>query len=584
MTHKDDLYYYTREINYLRKEGARFAEKHPNEAFHLGFAGEDKGGGDPHAERIVESFAFLTGKLNRYLEAQFPELVHSLFQMLYPYYLRPTPAKALVLLAPVQGMLDNSREIPKETTLYAKGIGPSSSDLTFTTCWTTWVHPMDISRFYIDPDQLSPHSLSLELRVHKSANPLDLQWDLVDFLISGDTMTRHQLFLYFHERLEGVRLKGRPNARLEIEWIGFDRHHDYNDEDDGRFAHIHFLKDYFDYPERYYYFRIKGLKAAIAAIKDPSQIQLDFILDHLPSTYRPEPEHIRLHTCVARNLFKMPLEGFRVEGNQYEYELTPDSKRADLEVVRLLGVIASKDREKEEVRPYYRFQHQQIAAKRQWFYALRQEGDPLGKSGADARSSWRTFVRFIDGAHLGPGALDSWNISGEAMCSNGIEAQRLQVGQLNRIGAGLKDLIKPRNLELASRPIWPSLSGGSEWKFLAHLALDYSEFHDPTAFKTLLELYIPEDREAQRRKLEGIEPQKTVSDYIVRRGSSIPGERLVLTVDATAFKNAVGDIALFARVLGHFLQAYTSINSFLRLVVVEKASGATFEHTAWGNP
>lgn len=580
MSQNDDLLFFNREMAYLRKEGGRFAEHHPTEAYHLGFAGAAKGGGDPHAERIVESFAFMAGKLNRYLDAQFPELVHSLFQMLYPHYLRPTPAKVLVQLQPVPGMLDGSREIPRETALSAKGVGPGASDLHFTTCWTTWVHPVEIARFFCDPDQLAAHSLSLGLQVHKSANPLDLRWDQIDFLLAGDTMTRHQLFLQFTQHLTGVRVKGSKGKPLKIQWIGFDREHDYGDEDDGRFSYLHYLKDYFDYPQRYYYFRLEGLADAVKSLADPSQVQIDFIFAQLPASYRPEAEHLQLHTCVAQNLFRLPLEGFRVDDHQLEYELTPDSRRPDLQVVRLLGVVAGKDREREEVRPYYRFQHQQVHAQRQWFYALRQEGNPSG--GASGQASWRSFVRFVDSAHQGPGALSGWDISAEALCSNGLEANRLQVGVLNRIGAGLKDIVRPRNLELASRPAWPLVSGEAAWKFLAHLALDYAEFNEPQAFRTLLELYIPSDRDDLLRKAEGVLPRPTVSDYIVRRGSSIPGERLELLVDPAAFKNAIGDVALFAKVLGHFLQAYTTINSFLRLEVIEKASGMRFSHTAWG--
>lgn len=587
---KDDLSYYTKELNYLREEGARFAERNPEVAYHLGFGSQSTTAADPHAERIVESFAFLTGKLSSFLDAQFPELVHSLFQMLYPYYLRPIPAKTLVALTPIEGMVDMSRLVSRGTALSNKKESRSSQATTFTTCWDSWVHPVSVNRFYFDPDVMEPHAVSLELGISPLANLKQIKWEFVDFLIDGDQVTRHYLFFLMHEHLLNVRLKGvaRP---LELEWVGFLRSHDYNDDDEGRFAHIHYLRDYFDYPQRFYYFRIKGLAEAIAELPDGNKVQIDLIFDQLSSGYNPDASQILLNTCVAQNLFKAALEGFEVDDERYEYHLTPESSRPDIEVNTLLEIKASKDREEVPLRPYYRFRHSHIAEKRQWFYAVRHEGAPRQEQGTSPGDSshqgWREFIRFIDSSHVGPGDLKGWHISGTAMCTNGNAAKNMQVGQLNcfgknRQGGGLKDLISPHNLQPATRPIWPKLTGEAEWLFLAHLALDYSEFHNPEAMQTLLKLYILDDRETQIRKLEGITPHKPTSAYIIRKGSSIPGECLRLDIDESCFKNELGDISLFTQVLGHFLKSYASINSFLKLEVYS-SSGANFEFLAWGD-
>ncbi|HYJ92048.1 MAG TPA: type VI secretion system baseplate subunit TssF, partial [Pyrinomonadaceae bacterium] len=59
---RDELLgYYERELVFLRKMGAEFARKYPKIASRL-LLDEEKIE-DPHVERMVEAFAFLTGRI-----------------------------------------------------------------------------------------------------------------------------------------------------------------------------------------------------------------------------------------------------------------------------------------------------------------------------------------------------------------------------------------------------------------------------------------------------------------------------------------------------------------------------------------
>ncbi|HSN99258.1 MAG TPA: type VI secretion system baseplate subunit TssF, partial [Candidatus Nanopelagicales bacterium] len=49
---------YARELSYLRERGAEFAASYPKIAARLGLEGRHCS--DPHVERLLESFAFLT--------------------------------------------------------------------------------------------------------------------------------------------------------------------------------------------------------------------------------------------------------------------------------------------------------------------------------------------------------------------------------------------------------------------------------------------------------------------------------------------------------------------------------------------
>jgi len=61
---------YIGELAYLRIAGAAFAAKYPKVAERLELAGS--GSADPQVQRLIEAFAFLTARLQRQYNSQFP--------------------------------------------------------------------------------------------------------------------------------------------------------------------------------------------------------------------------------------------------------------------------------------------------------------------------------------------------------------------------------------------------------------------------------------------------------------------------------------------------------------------------------
>ncbi len=67
----EDRRYYEEELNYLIEAGREYARLHPERARFLNLA--DPRSRDPHVQRLIESFAFLTGNIRRRIEDDFPE-------------------------------------------------------------------------------------------------------------------------------------------------------------------------------------------------------------------------------------------------------------------------------------------------------------------------------------------------------------------------------------------------------------------------------------------------------------------------------------------------------------------------------
>jgi type VI secretion system protein ImpG len=84
---------YLDELAYLRRMGKEFAHLYPKVASRLELANGVSS--DPHVERLIESFAFLTARLQRRLDSELPEISASLLGILYPNLINPVPPLAI---------------------------------------------------------------------------------------------------------------------------------------------------------------------------------------------------------------------------------------------------------------------------------------------------------------------------------------------------------------------------------------------------------------------------------------------------------------------------------------------------------
>src|SRR5262249_61152899 len=95
---QEALRYYLDELAYLRRMGKEFAHLYPKIAARLEL--NNGVSSDPHVERLIESFAFLTARLERRLDSELPEISGSLLGILYPNLVNPVPPLAVARLDP----------------------------------------------------------------------------------------------------------------------------------------------------------------------------------------------------------------------------------------------------------------------------------------------------------------------------------------------------------------------------------------------------------------------------------------------------------------------------------------------------
>jgi len=88
-------FFFQNELDYLRGAGVTFAHANPKLASHLGV-----GGDDPDVERLLEGFAYLTGRIQENMAHESIEFNHALISVLWPNFLRPIPSATLIRLTP----------------------------------------------------------------------------------------------------------------------------------------------------------------------------------------------------------------------------------------------------------------------------------------------------------------------------------------------------------------------------------------------------------------------------------------------------------------------------------------------------
>ena len=130
--------------------------------------------------------------------------------------------------------------------------------------------------------------------------------------------------------------------------------------------------------------------------------------------------------------------------------------------------------------------------------------------------------------------------------------------------ARIRALVKP------TEPMQPPLGGGTQWRLISHLSLNYLSLTEgsPQALQEILRLYDFSDSSVVHQQIEGI--TAVSSRRVTRRPTSLAwngfcrGMEVTLEFDENKYVGS--SVYLFASVLEKFFGLYASLNSFTQLV------------------
>lgn len=595
------LTYYNRELQYIRETGQEFAKEFPKIAGRLGI--ETLECTDPYVERLLESFAFLTARVQLKLDAEFPRFTQHLLQMVYPHYLCPTPSMAVVQLVPSlsEGALADGFRVPRGSAMKSVIGRGEQTPCEYRTAHDVTLWPIELTgaeytSFLGDLGNLripGKPKAALRLRLQASAG-LNFDQIALDelplFMLGGDEMAfRIYELLLAHTVALVVRPAGGDSAGdivvdNPVRPMGFDDEQALLPYGPRSFQGYRLLQEYFAFPSRFLFANLSGLAAA-RRCKSP-ELEIVIVLDAQDSRLEKAvgPGQFGLFCTPAINLFPKRTDRIHLTEAENEYHIVPDRTRPmDFEihsVTEVLGFGTSAD-QKQEFFPFYAMHDRASAEEMSSYYTLIRDPRMLSakQRSQGTRSSYvgsEVFIALVD-ATQAPIRPQLKQLALQTLCTNRDLTLHIPIGQ-KRSDFALEAGAPVEAVRAVAGPTPPKPSyahGDPTWRLVSHLALNYLSITDDSngggasALRELLSLYGDAADPIIRKQIEGV---RTVESQSVTRRLPVSGPvafgrglEVTLTCDESAFEGL--GVFLLGSVLERFFAKYVSINAFSETVL-----------------
>ena len=587
----DLLLYYERELTFLRQMGVEFAAKYPKVASRLVL--EPDKCEDPHVERMLEAFAFLTARVHLKIDDEFPEITEALLNILHPHYLRPVPSMTVAEFhMDAQAIGEGGLKLDRESILNSRPV--NGVPCKFRTCYDLTFWPLEVTDVeWKTPDRLQPPAKSSEA-VAALRIALKCQGDLkfaqlglssLRFYLNGESNVVHTLYELLCNNCSHIIIRDTsPKSRAQpvilsadaLRPVGFG-------EDEGMlpyarrsFAGYRLLQEYFCFPQKFFFLDLTGLER-ICEAGFGGQAEILLMISPFERGERRQmlelgvsAKTFRLNCAPLVNLFAQTAEPILLDHTAYEYQVVPDvSRRRATEVFEINEVISANPQSGEVVRfePFYSYRHGVNRAKVQAFW--RSSRRPSGYRDDEGTDVFLSLVD-LSSRPVRPN-LDALTV--RTVCTNRDLPARLpfgnEAGDFELEGAlpvkRIVALIKPTDA------LRPPVGKDSMWRLVSQLSLNYLSLveNGREALQEILRLYNFTGSTYSDKQIEGLtglDSRRHFARVISEDGVVFArGTQVEMEFDEEQFVG--GGVYLFASVLEYFLGLYVSMNSFSQLRV-----------------
>ena len=572
--------YYRDELNYLREMGDLFAKANPRLSKHL-----SKDATDPDVERLMEGFAFLVGRLRQRLDAEMPEIAHSLLKLIWPHYLRPVAPITTLQFKCTEGAGPAGVHVPRGTIVQSAPV--DGEPVPFKTSYDLTALPFSVDAVDLE---LRKDSCRLSLTIaNKSGNGLQAlaAAPLTIFFNShrDDTVAR-QLYLFFMQKVRAVQLtpKGGDSIRLscDIAPVGFAEGEATLPYPPGAFHGFRVMQEYFSCPEKFMYARIKGLEKCADIQTESFDLSFE-MAQPFPETTRLTPEHFVLNATPAINLFETEGQALMVAHDRSEYPVRAigGGGRHSVQTIKSVTGRVQGSGRRIDYEPFESFRHDTgVEADNKLYYRAQIRPAVLGE-GIDH------YISFV--TRTGASAMpETETISTELVCSSGKRASELAIGAVNKPTSSTPSKLDFTNVTPVLSEVTPPLNDEVQWTLIANLARNFSSLIDVDALRTVVAAY---DFRANTDKLAAQQRDLLLRSFqrferrgidIVRRGRPVRAHELALYLSEGQL-GGDGEMFLFGTVLDQFLKSYSSINSLHRFSITGTDTNTSYTWSPkWG--
>ncbi len=607
---RDELLgYYERELVFLRRMGADFARRYPKIASRL-LLDEEKVE-DPHVERMIEAFAFLTGRVGLKLDDELPEITESFINILYPHYLAPIPSMAVTQFSfgSPNDKITSIQLLERGSRLNSRPV--EGTPCQFRTSYDVHLVPIELESASLDSPapknsqgKFAECSIKMSMKCFGGSNLHEMKVATTDappesfrFYLDGDPQLvfplyeiifNHAVSVEFRPKdpplgdrtmktLTGIQLK-LPDpviipAEEALRQVGFEDTEAMLPYTLTSFKGYRLLSEYFAFPYKFLFFDILGVDKAIANKFGSHFDILIHLKDVTPPIAPVVTETFRMGCTPIINLFTRLSDPVYISQQKYEYQIIPDIHRqAATEIYSIDEVFTSDPRTNvvREFSPFYSLRHaygEQM--EKSYWYATRRQSQRADDQGTEV------YISLVD-SKFDPFAPPVEVLNVRATCTNRDLPARLpfggKEGEFEVEGTALVSRV--RCLTKPTETIRPPQRKALQWRLISHMNLNYlsivnSESGKPEALQEILHLYNFDDSSVIRKQIlgiTGIETKKAVRQVGGRIGAGfVRGLETEITLDEEQFVGS--GMYLFVCILERFLALYSTMNSFNQLTV-----------------
>ncbi len=589
-----DTRYYDREIRYLREAGRKYADKYPMRASKLRLESSEYI--DPRVERLIESFAFMTARVQKRLDEDFPDLCETFLSILCPVLNCPIPSFTIVRFEPNEKMV-KKETIEKGAVVESVPITSGGTICRFQTTAPVDVYPLSISRIEIIQSTEALPCLRMRLSLFDQIRSDVLQWSNLRFYLQGDTPIQAKLYELFHTHVQSIVIRSSEGRRKRLDSsqiapVPYSVDESILPQPDHVHGGIRLLLEYFLFPERDSFFDLSGLEF-LRKWPPFTELDIDFELDpkSLQDLYF-EPENILLGCVPAVNLF--PADGIPIslDSNELEYrleadDLGPQEHYAIYSVDKIFRNDFTSG-ESEAILPFQGFLPKRNGNAKQVYYQVSRRPDISG--------SIDYWLRLTNHA----GEMESFSsdtLSIQLTCTNGDLAATLRPKELSIPGEGVPESVAVHCLLTPTKAIAPPLfrqRARRYWHLLSHVSSNLLPLLNKTVLLNTIDLIASHAgldvsdesimnmdarrSTAWRRRLDSIEDVRCEPTEDIYKGTIIRGIKVTIVISDEDRFEYPGELLKFMNVLSNFFSFYVTLNSFADLVLVLKREDS---ETVW---
>jgi len=575
------LPYYEKQLQEFGQQSRAFADKYPKIAQRLSLNQEQID--DPHIERLIQAFSLIAARIDKKLADSYDIFTRSLFEVMFPQYLRHFPACSVVSFEDLnkQKQLTDVHIIPKGTTLKSRSFKGVQCE--FNTSAEVKLLPIQLESLSF---QTNP---SAHIHLNQNAT-LNLKFELLNpaknwlkneklpiYLDAISNFPLQVLDDIFHKETSfSLRINHKVVAiKNPFEVMGFDENESLLPVDQHTHHAYRLLIEYFCFPEKFSYLNLnldflKLLKEENLSFEVQIHLKLNLNDQAIIRNYSElNVANFKLFTSPVVNLFEKQAEPQKINHKNLEYPLMTDAHHPEFYQVysivemNLIREKSNQDQVVYPILPFFAMSHYH-GDDIQFFYAL----NPTVLQNQYVETGYSIISKQLE-----PHSIKSDFVSCKLLCSNR-ELPHEALGQSNNV-LNLNDSTVARRALVLKRPTAPfqfEKNKNEQWRIISHLSLNTLALMKGDAvshIKELLELYnLPKSKENHLiidaiKKIEFEITNKLVEakpfPMFVR------GVKVLMDVDVQVFRGH--SLYIFSELISHIFNLKVQMNSFVDVFV-----------------